>query len=118
MDLAIVETADVTLPPFRRFPLQSFRPPSITLNRRCTLRGFGGAFSGGSLYQLADRPNVIRQSECHGRRDTQGFADAAEIVVGDVERDGGVISARLLKPLVSRVKRREAMRSERFCRTT
>ena len=62
---------------------------------------------------------MIRQSECHGRRDTQGFADAAEIVAGDVERDGGSVkSARLLKPLVSRVKRREAMRSERFCRTT
>jgi len=53
---------------------------------------------------------VIRQSECHGRRDTQGFADAAEIVVGDVECDGGgVISARLLKQLVSRVKRRESL---------
>jgi hypothetical protein len=49
VDLAIVETADVTLPPFRRFPLQSFRPPSITLNRRCALRAFGGAFFKGSL---------------------------------------------------------------------
>jgi hypothetical protein len=44
--------------------------------------------------------------------------DAAQIVVGDYSETAAQwFSSRLLKPLVSGVKRREPMRTERFCRS-
>jgi hypothetical protein len=45
--------------------------------------------------------------------------DPAKVVVGDVERDGRrVVFSFLEKPLVSRVKRRLAIRTDRFWRST
>lgn len=69
--------------------------------------------------QLANAANVIGEAKPHRGRDAVRFMDAAEIMVSDIERDSGqVISSFLPKPLLNRVKRRCAMRSVKFCRST
>jgi len=44
--------------------------------------------------QLAHGPDVIGDSELHGRRDPQRFMDAAEVVMRRVSAPGALVVAR------------------------
>ena len=80
-------------------------PTSATVKQRRAQRGAALLSSRRLLFhrlgrrginQLADRPNVIRDSHCHRRGDPQAFMDAAQIEVSDVEADGRDVVRQLL----------------------
>lgn len=44
-----------------------------------------------SRRQFADNRNMVGDADLHSRRHAQSFVDAAEIVMGDVQRDSGAM---------------------------
>ena len=71
------------------------------------------------VQELANRPSMIRQAKSLRRGAADRFVPAAQVVMRDVQRDRRRwLSSFFEKPFVRRVKRRDAMRSERLLRST
>src|SRR5690349_6815450 len=51
---------------------------------------------GRGVHQLADSPDMVRHAKLHRWRHPQGFVDAAQVVVGDIEADSRRVVVELL----------------------
>lgn len=56
----------------------------------------GGGDRQGGVNQFAQRPNVTGDAKLHGGAGPQGFMDAAQIVMGDVQADRRRVVFKLL----------------------
>jgi len=64
-------------------------------------------------HQFADRPDMIRNSECHSWRLANGFMHAAKIIMRDVQTNGSNMMIQLLAETIRQSREPPLLHTER-----